>query len=294
MTALTIYVPRLNDELHDFNNLANIWKQVMEAGDGAKVTFNFSYCDFLRPNAVVFLGGLARVIHKRGGSAYFLTATMRDAVQMNLLQNGFAHVMGADSPPWQGNSIPYREYKEQDKNGIVQLLKYDWLRHDWINVSPNLSNEIVGKMWEIFANAFEHSGSSVGIFCCGQYLKQKRELLLAVADFGVGIPFNVRTFNKQPNMEAHLAMRWALTRGTSTSRIEGPRGMGLDFIKKFVKTTQGRLAIFSHDGYAHIDNNDEVYCDLPTFLEGTLVQVTLRCDDSYYCLSNEVNSAPYF
>ena len=300
MTALTIYVPRINDELCDFTALAGIWTQVIEAGDSAEVTFDFSHCYFLRPNAVVFLGGLAHVIHSRGGSARFLTGTMQQAVQMNLLQNGFAHAMGAGSPPWQGNSIPYREYVEPDKsgvihkNGVIQLLTDDWLGRGWISVSPNLANEIVGRMWEIFANAFEHGNSPVGIYCCGQYLKKRRELLLAVADFGVGIPSNVRIFGGQPDMDAQATMRWALTSGTSTSRRSGPSGVGLNLLREFVKATHGRLAIFSHDGYASIDGSGETYQNLPAFFEGTLVQVTLRCDDTYYSMSNEIDSAPYF
>jgi len=294
LTALTIYVPRLNDELCDFNSLANIWKQVIAAGDSVEVTFDFSQCNFLRPNAVVFLGGLARMIHSRGGTARFLIDTLQQAVQLNLLQNGFANAMGAGSPQWQGNSIPYREYFEPDKNGVIQLLTNDWLGRGWINVSQNLANEIVGRMWEIFANAFEHSNSPVGIYCCGQYLRKRKELLLAVADFGVGIPSNVRIFEGQPNMSAQTAMQWALTLGKSTSRLQGPRGVGLDLLKEFVKATHGRLAIFSHDGYASIDESGETYQNLPAFFEGTLVQVTLRCDDTYYSLSNEMDSAPYF
>jgi len=208
--------------------------------------------------------------------------------------------MGAGSPPWQGNSIPYREYVEPDKNGVIhkngviQLLTDDWLGRGWISVSQDLANEIVGRMWEIFANAFEHGKSPVGIYCCGQYLKKRRELLLAVADFGVGIPSNVRFFEGQPNMDAQATMRWALTSGTSTSHRSGPSGVGLNLLKEFVKVTHGRLAIFSHDGYARIDECGEIYQNLPVFFEGTLVQVTLRCDDTYYSLSNEVNSAPYF
>lgn len=105
LTALTVHIPRLNDGPDDFLALAHIWRQVDGAGDGATVSFDFSGCMFLQPNAVVFLGGLAGLIRHQGGTAKFLVTTMIDRVHVNLLQNGFAHAMGADTEPWLGNSI---------------------------------------------------------------------------------------------------------------------------------------------------------------------------------------------
>lgn len=298
MTALTIYVPRLNDGPDDFRALAKIWRQVDAAGDGAEVSFNFSGCGFLQPNAVVFLGGLARVIGHRGGKARFLVGTMIDPLRVNLLQNGFANAMGDGTPPWQGNSIPYREYFTQDEDSIVHDLRQNWLGRDWINISDALANEVVGQMWEIFANAFEHSKTPVGVYSCGQYLPQRRELLLAVADFGVGIPSNVRIYLGCPEMPACDAMRWAFTGGHTTQPKQTfPRGLGLDLLKGFVQKANGVMQVFSHDGRARIDQRGETYENSQPFFEGTLVQIRLLCDDKHYMLSNEAaakNAAPFF
>jgi len=294
LTELTLQIPRINDDPADFRTLAQLWEQVRVAGDGVEVRFDFSQCGFLRPNAVVFLGGLARVIGDRGGKARFDVATMRGDVRTNLEQNGFAHAMGADLPPWKGNSIPYREDFQQDEDGVVEYLKDNWLGRGWVNVSHELVNAIAGQMWEIYANAFEHSGSRVGVLSCGQYFRQRRELVLAVADFGVGIPSNARFHAGNAELSGEEAMQWAFVRGTSTAQKPGPRGMGLDLLKDFMRVSHGVLVIYSHDGYARIDERGETYQNSPAFFEGTLVQVTLRCDDTYYSLSNEVDSAPYF
>lgn len=295
MTTLTIYVPRLNDGPVDFGRLAAIWRSVMDAGDGAEVIFDFSRCDFLRPNAVVFLGGLARMIAYRGGKPKFAVATMIDRVRTNLCQNGFAAAMGATELPWSGNSIPYREYLFQDEDRIIADLKRNWLGRGWINISEALSSAIAGQMWEIFANAFEHSDTPVGLYCCGQHLPKQHELLLAVADFGVGIPSNVRFFLNAPTLPAADAMRWAFTRGKSTAKGAGfPRGLGLDLLKEFVVKTKGRIQVYSHDGYARIDENGEKYENASPFFEGTLVQVRVLCDDKAYCLSNELPDEPFF
>lgn len=297
MTALTIVVPRLNDAHADFVAMAQIWRQVDAAGDGAEVCFDFSHCEFLQPNAVVFLGGLARVIGHRGGKARFLVGTMIDPVRVNLLQNGFGHAMGAEETPWAGNSIPYREYFTQDEDAIVQDLRQNWLGRGWLSVSPALADEVIGQMWELFANAFEHSDTPVGVFCCGQYFWRRRVLTLAVADFGVGIPSNVRLFLGQPDLSAADALRWAFQRGHSTSLRTGPRGVGLDLLKELVRKTNGTMLVYSHDGRAKIDRSGETYEDSQPFFEGTLVQIGLRCDDKHYMLSNEVaamNAAPFF
>lgn len=297
MTIL-IEVPRLNDGRWDARQLAEIWHRVKDAGSGAAVNFDFSACDFLRPNAVVFLGGLARMIYHWGGEAHFLTKTMHGRVATNLQQNGFAHAMGGGIQPWRGNAIPYLEHFEQDKDKIIASLKQDWLGRDWINLSDGLANRIAGQMWEIFANAFEHSASPVGVYSCGQYLPQRRELLLAVADFGVGIPSNVRSYLGRPDTPAEEAMRWAFVSGHTTQRMQTfPRGLGLDLLKDFVQKANGIMQVFSHDGYARIDQSGETYENSEPFFEGTVVQIQLLCNDKHYMLSDEVEAlseSPFF
>lgn len=296
--ALTVSVPRLNDELWDAQQLVVIWHQVEQAGDGAEVSFDFSRCDFLRPNAVAFLGGLARLIQHRGGKVQLLSATLSGAVQANLHQNGFAHAMGANTSAWQGNAIPYQEYLTEDKDKIVESLKRDWLGRGWINLSSELANRISGQTWEIFANAFEHSKTPVGVFCCGQYMPKRKELLLAVADFGVGIPSNVRIYLQNPAMSACDAMRWAFTGGHTTQPQQTfPRGLGLELLKTFVRKANGVMRVFSHDGRAKIDPQGETYENTESFFEGTLVQIRLLCDDKHYMLSEESaenNETPFF
>lgn len=291
-TSKTIYVPRINDELNDFFSMALIWKQANVNNDN--IIFDFSDCSFLRPNAVVFLGGITRLIQESGRTVHFSLNSMQQHVKMNLLQNGFASMMGAETEPWQGNSIPYREYVEPNEDIVLKYLTDDWLGRGWINISQNLKNEIAGRMWEIFANAFEHSLSKIGLVCCGQYFKNNKELVLAVADFGVGIPSNVRAFKAQDDIEPKDAMQWAFTKGNTTSKTAWPRGVGLDLLKEFVRVSKGSLAIYSHGGYAYIDENSELYDNHTAFFGCTVVQVTLRCDDNYYCLSTELDSAQYF
>jgi len=68
MVQKVIQIPILNDRPHDFARLFGIWS---EASDYSNIRFEFSRCNFLRPNAVAFLGGLARLIESQSGSVIF-------------------------------------------------------------------------------------------------------------------------------------------------------------------------------------------------------------------------------
>ena len=232
------------------------------------------------------------MIQYQGGQAYLDVASMQGAILANLQQNGFAFAMGANIGPWVGNSVPFREDRAPDKNAIVDGYLVDqWLGRGWVNVSPGVRDSIVGQMWEIYQNAFEHSQSPVGVYSCGQYYPGLGELKLAVIDLGVGIPSNAKRINV--NFSGRESLEWAFHRGTTSDRSSGiGRGLGLDFLKTFVKANGGTLEVFSHDGYARIDENSETYDNCIAYYEGTLVNIGLRCDEQhYYCLSNETPGA---
>ena len=87
MTQKVIQIPTLNDGPHDFARLFGIWNEVNDYFED--IRFDFSRCGFLRPNAVAFLGGLARLVESRMGSVTFDWSTLRHgAVMTNLCQNG--------------------------------------------------------------------------------------------------------------------------------------------------------------------------------------------------------------
>jgi hypothetical protein len=248
---ITLSIPTINDyTTADFDVLFNLWNQVNN--DNLDVTFEFNRCRFLRHNAVAFLGGLTRLIQARGGIVRFDLDTIHPKIKVNLEQNGFFSTLGFGGAPWSGNSIPYREDFCQDKVVLVDYLKTNWLGRGWVPVSEMLKDAIVGRVWEIYANAFEHGQSPIGIFSCGQHYPNKHELKLSVVDFGVGIPSNVRMFFKHDprahSLNAASCLKWAFQRGTTTK--PNNRGLGLDLLKEFVKINKGKLEVFSHEGYA--------------------------------------------
>jgi hypothetical protein len=300
-----VSVPTLNDKGWHFDQLFGLWRDL--AQDRVAVRFDFSDCRFLRQNAVAFLGGLVRLIEYRGGCVDFAWDTLQPDVRANLAQNGFMEAFGGPGRSWSGNSIPFREDPCQNpapaqRCRLVQrFLSDQWLGRGWVSVSPGLSNAIVGQMAEVYMNAFEHSGSRIGVFSCGQHLPRNRELNLTVVDFGVGIPGNVRLFKADDfgpeRLSAAKCMEWAFQRGTTTKPGKpgpGPRGIGLDLLREFVQQNGGRMEMFSHEGYVCVAGGRVSFAERLVFFEGTLVNISLRCDESYYCLASELpNERPF-
>jgi hypothetical protein len=183
---------------------------------------------------------------------------------------------------------------------IVEFVQYGtsakakWLGRGWISVSTSLRDAIVGRVWEIHTNAFEHSHSPVGIFSCGQHYPRRKLLELTVVDFGVGIPSNARLFVRNPAFSAGRTLQWAFQAGNTTKPNGRGRGMGLDLLKEFVRINKGRLEVFSHEGYARIDEKEERYETRPSMFEGTVLNISLQCDDRYYCFKSEVPGTPLF
>lgn len=257
MSQKVIQIPRINDEKSDFATLFAIWSQANDYFED--VRFDFSKCDFLRPNAVAFLGGLARLIESRAGTIIFDWKTLASSwVRTTLRQNGFAGAFGDPSSQWDGNSIPYREDEMRNPDEIMDYLEHYWLGKGWILISPRLMDAIVGHVWEIYNNAFEHSGSQIGVFSCGQYFKMNNDLILSVIDFGQGIPAKIRNFlsfdPRSRHLKASSCLRWAFQAGNTTKKHE-PGGSGLDLLKQFIAINEGKLEVYSNEGYAIIDKS---------------------------------------
>jgi hypothetical protein len=296
MAQKVIQIPTLNDSLHDFARLFGIWNEASDYFEDIDIRFDFSRCGFLRPNAVAFLGGLARLIESRLGSVEFDWVSLHDQrVMTNICQNGFAGNFGHPTSAWSGNSIPYREDKTRDVNGIMDYLEQYWLGRGWVQVSQRLRDTIVGHMWEIYNNAFEHSSSEIGVFTCGQHFPRKHDetLVLSVVDFGQGIPAKIRGFLRQHADEARVAkltgascLRWAFQAG-NTTKVGEPGGSGLDLLKEFVRLNRGKLEVYSNEGYAIVDKDGERYENRDISFEGTVVHITLRCDENLYRFHDE-------
>ena len=294
MILKTLSIQSIDDQMGDFEYLFDLLEIIKDNNYNA--TLDFSDCNFLRQNAFAVLGGIIRLAEENKGKIEILWKTFNTNLLNNLLKNGFLFTFSKfkfDYKPSVENSIPYREDKTKKPNDILKYLHQHWLGKGWINISPRLKDEISGKVWELYDNAFTHSGSPIGVISCGEHYPQNKTLKLTIVDFGISIPNGVRKFKNNQNLASDKIMLWAFQRGSSTKSEEIGRGLGLDLFKQFIKINRGHLEVFSLDGYASITKEEDRFTTYNKPFGGTLVNITFNCNESYYCLSSEKKSTQF-
>jgi len=288
-----IFIPTLDDSQDDYEWMFRARETLLLQTD--KVELSFLFCQRISPAAVAFLGGLIRLAERQHIVVTVNWQTVTDENVLKFLRhNGFANNFGGKSHGWDNHCIPYREDAVEDPNGVMDYLTDNWIGCGWVLVSEQLKNAIVGKMWEIYTNSFEHGLSPVGVFSCGHHFSRKNELALTVVDFGLGIASNVKEFLKSDPRSATLTssacVEWALQKGNSTSNLKVARGLGLDLLRSFVTINKGSLELYSNSAYALMNKDGVTIKDLDVGFSGTIVQIKLKCDERLYRLKSEVPS----
>ncbi|MCE7946095.1 MAG: ATP-binding protein [Chloroflexi bacterium CFX4] len=286
---LRLNVPRINDSPDDYAVLFDLWQQV-KASQETEVVFDFATCDFFRQSGVAFIGGLMHWA-KSQLKQVTITNLNNENVARNLRKNGFAEAFDLPAEPLSRTAVPYREDRHKAEESYLIYLSQSWLHPERIYLSQNLRQAILSTVIEAYINVFDHAHSPVGAFTCGQFYPTSKEIMLTLVDFGIGIPATVRKHLRQPALSAEAAIRWVFQEGNSTKARLMARGNGLKILKSFVRLNQGRLEIYSGDGYTRIDQTDEYYTTHATSFTGTVVQIALKSDESYYQLADEDDDA---
>lgn len=162
----------------------------------------------------------------------------------------------------------------------------NWLRDDfirWMSQRTQIPEEalssIKSSLMEIFINMKDHSEEGVGC-CSAQHFPKKKEVLLAISDFGVGIPSQMS--KKFKGSDNALIIK-ACKEGISTKSVPQNRGAGLHLlVKNIVELNSGYLSIYSNSGLIKFSNDNMIkqrYTDsFNNYYPGTLFVVTFRTD----------------
>ena len=98
-----------------------------------------------------------------------------------------------------------------------------WLRRRTNSPSCSFGNLKVC-LAEIFNNIQDHSGQDIGCLF-GQHHPNEQRMLIAISDFGVGIPTTVR--NVRPRLDDAEALVHAIRDGFTSKLMPRHRGAGL-------------------------------------------------------------------
>lgn len=162
-------------------------------------------------------------------------------------------------------------------------------------MSKALTKRFRQSLFEIFLNATIHSQSKAGIFVCGQFYPHKHRLDFTIADAGVGIRENVRTYTRQPKLSSCKAIEWAMTEGNTTKSGNQPGGLGLKLIKDFIQMNGGKIQVVSRFGYYEFSENGKSIQEMNNDFPGTCINIEINtADTGSYCLKSELKSEDIF
>jgi len=285
---MRFYFPTSDNSESAYEALSHIYARIMGL-PRVPITFDFSRCMQLRPIGLVLLAGLCRQLRLRGIQPHIDIATMSSEVYRRFVDSGCRNhlFIGVPSTP----RTLFRHDEMEDEDAIIAFLRDQWLGESRLEMSTLLRDAFITHLWEIYANAFEHGDSALGVFTCGEQIDD-HTLLLTVADFGPGIPHNAAQKLRKTWIPGDQALEWAFTRGTTTASHERyPRGLGLDLLREFVGVNGGRLDVYSHHGHGRVEGGPPEFRSLLLSMGATVVQISLNCDNRTYRFQQELEQA---
>ncbi|MEL6117816.1 hypothetical protein P0Y67_21710 [Photobacterium sp. SP02] len=306
-----VHLPPLRDNASTYSYLGKICEAILSAPHNSYI-FDFSGCSTISHNGLVVIGGICNYLKQQNSSRSLLSPSVlsflsppkvgfnidniNPVLMEKLLLIGFwNYVQPAYGVVASNDYIGYREHEKViEDSEIISHLKDSWLTSEKLHMSESLKAEIVSSIYEIFVNAYGHGlkdnefGQSV--ISCGSYDAKAKELSLSVFDLGGGIVESVRNHDNQIASDRD-AFEWALEFGNSTrtdSTPDLPRGLGFGILKDFVHLNGGRLRICSDSYSATVDDNGEYLIEsIGGRFQGTLVSISVKCDNNYYKFKSE-------
>ena len=244
----------------------------------------FLTTEFLRPYVVAYLDQCFLQVRKKKNIT--LLPNHR-AIHKYLDQCGFEFLTG---------HCP--EYNDYEESLIIKLKRFNnsenvesdnaikWIENEifpYIEVkNKELRKHIVENIWEIIQNGIIHSNSEFGVSACGQVYPKMKYFEVAFYDSGIGIVNNVKQFlGKNHKLTDPSLIEWALQKGNSTFSNKPNAGLGLYFLRHFIKINKGNFQIISGKGFfGHINSQKEEKTTLGNIFDGTLVNIRINISDN--------------
>jgi len=261
-----------------------IARAVNEQGDAhcKEITFDFAQLEFIEPVAVVVLSNLIEYFSQLGVKTIISGYALTKAVVYLDDSGFFKQYLGATLRPHaalRDTTLPLELVANPKAIGYLYEQMIPWIAIQLNTQSMALATVRVC-LQEDFHNIGDHSGVNVGCVFA-QHFPKTSELQIAISDFGLGIPSNVRKL--RPTATDSQALVLALQEGFTTKSNVRNRGAGLPLLMKYV-TLSNRGAVLITSGKGNISavfdgrGTKITARDRPVSYPGTLVRVILKTD----------------
>lgn len=141
---------------------------------------------------------------------------------------------------------------------------------------------------ELFNNINDHSLSTVDGYVLTQFYPQSKTIIIAVCDFGVGVPIAINKFfekNSKPQLPSKDTLSLAFRDGFSIFSSPHNRGIGLHTISRIVTALRGSVTLISNDAVLVQKNSDISTSTMSTFFPGTCF--VIRLDTRFLSVSDD-------
>ncbi len=248
-----------------------------------EINFDFSSLDFIEPAAVVVLSNLIEYFLKVGVTTRFQGMHSLSKGVVYLDDSGFfQHYIKKQLRPHaklRETTLPLRLVANPQAIGYLYQEMIPWIAGR-LQTSKGALATVRVCIQEIFHNISDHSGVNVGCVFA-QHFPAVGELQIAISDFGLGIPTNVRKLLS--HVSDAEALRLAAQEGFTTKSNVRNRGAGLAILMRYVtERNGGAVLISSGKGYvsATMGRTGQKITARQRSVSypGTLVRVILKTD----------------
>ncbi|MED3986294.1 ATP-binding protein [Peribacillus simplex] len=249
-----------------------------------EIVFNFTNLSFIEPAGVTSLGNLFEWLRKKNVKTTIIWPKEIGKTKwcpIKYLDDSkfFLKYLGRklnDESSVRETTIPLQN--------VTYSRSYQWLEATFITwlagqlgVKIATLGNIKTCLGEVFNNIRDHSSENIGLIYA-QHFPARNKIVISIADFGVGIPTNIR--KKSPALQDAEALVLAIEDGYSTYTSPRNLGAGLHtLIKNVVEDSNGTVHI--HSGYG-ILNTEFVHNDIQVssstsngFYPGTFLEICI-------------------
>lgn len=253
---------------------------------GSEITFDFTSLRFIRPVGVTVLSNLIGKLHKQGSKITFKCPEPNRANRkcpIAFLDDSmfFKHYLNETLDAFSSLRSTTLPLENVSYSGSFEYLEktMQWLANRLYLSKKSLADiEICLK--EVFNNINDHSLENIGsVFV--QHYPNEREVMIAISDFGVGIPHNMRKL--YPSLTDEQTLVKAIQHGITTKSSPRNSGAGLDtLMHNVVVNNKGKVYIHSNHGILNCTYNNFGMSVVPQisfgFYPGTLLEIVFRTD----------------
>lgn len=232
--------------------LGRIGREVLPEGKKnppKNIQFDFSALNFIEPTGIVFLSNLIKWANLNGSEVNLVGIDDRNKSILYLDDAlFFEQHLGKKlnySSRTRSTTCPLKMIDHSESHAWFERELIPWLSRT-ININHASLYLIKACCSEIFNNINDHSQQNIGSLFM-QYFPATKTISISAADFGVGIPENVRSIC--PGISDNQAIIQAAKEGFTTKSVPGNRGIGLDYVIRAVAFEyQGAVTIYSAGG----------------------------------------------